>query len=152
MPHSESTTTAPAYPRTGLLRRLGALFYDTLVLLALWMLGTALTLLFTGGQAVPPGNPVYQTFLLILSFAYFGGFWHRGGQTVGMKAWRLRVRTRGGRGLTWTHALLRFFGAIGSWLVIGLGFSWSLFDREGLAWHDRFSDTELVVLPKPDQA
>ena len=54
----------------GLLRRLAALFYDSLLLLALWFIATALLLPFTGGEAVAPNNPLLPTYLLFISFFF----------------------------------------------------------------------------------
>jgi uncharacterized RDD family membrane protein YckC len=44
--------------------------------------------------------------------------------------------------------LLRFFAAILSWSAGGLGFLWILVDRDRMAWHDRLSKTEVVLLAK----
>ncbi|QKT04552.1 RDD family protein [Ectothiorhodospiraceae bacterium 2226] len=138
---------APTLPRAGLLRRFAAIFYDALLLIAVWMGAAALVLAFTGG-AVSPGNPLFQTYLLLVTFAFFAWFWMHGGQTLGMRAWRVRLRRRDGGPLTLYHVLLRFMVAIGSWLALGLGFLWALVDKEGLTWHDRYSETELVVEPR----
>ncbi len=82
-------------------------------------------------------------YLLIATFLFFGGIWTHGGQTIGMRAWRIRVVRRDGERLRWRDAAVRFLGAIVSWGALGLGFLWSLFDRDQLTWHDRWSDTEL---------
>lgn len=68
----------------------------------------------------------------------YGGFWVRGGQTLGLRSWRLRLD---GGPITWMHAFKHFAGAILSWPPLGLGFLWPIFDREKLAWHDRLSGT-----------
>jgi len=51
----------------GLFRRLAALFYDSLLLLAIWFVATALLLPFTEGEALPPNNPLLSTYLLFIS-------------------------------------------------------------------------------------
>jgi uncharacterized RDD family membrane protein YckC len=86
--------------------------------------------------------------LLLAAFLFFGWFWTRGGQTLGMRAWRLKVVDEQGRSLTWLLALRRFAAAAFSWTALGAGFWWAIFDREKRAWHDRLSGTHLVVLPK----
>ncbi len=78
---------------------------------------------------------------------FFAGFWTHGGQTLGMRAWRIRLVGRGGGRVSWGQATLRFFAAIVSWLALGLGFLWALVDRERHAWHDRCSGTRLIRLP-----
>lgn len=132
-------------PSVGLLRRLAAMVYDALLLLALFMVGTLAVLPLTHGKAIPPGNPIYTTYLLLIGFLFFGWFWTHGGQTVGMRAWRVRLVQANGEAVTWNKALLRFAAALLSWAVCGLGFLWALFDPEHLAWHDRLSGTRLIV-------
>lgn len=134
--------------RSSLFRRLAAAFYDSLLVLAVLMLATLLLLPLTGGQAINPGNHAYTLYLLAVGFAFFGGFWTHGGQTLGMRAWRLRVVSLDNRPLTWQQALYRYLAAILSWLPLGLGFWWQWLDREGLTLHDRLSGTQLIHLHK----
>jgi uncharacterized RDD family membrane protein YckC len=138
--------TSISYIRCGLFRRLAAAFYDSLLVLAVLILATLLLLPLTGGQAINPGNYVYTLYLFAMGFAFFGGFWTHGGQTLGMRAWRLRVVSLDNQPLTWKQALYRYLAAILSWLLLGLGFWWQWLDREGLALHDRLSGTQLIHL------
>jgi uncharacterized RDD family membrane protein YckC len=140
----------PPLPRAGLLRRLAALIYDSLLILALMMMGTAVLLAFTHGQAITPDTaiyPAYLAFLLGIIAFFYVGFWTHGGQTLGMKAWRLQVRTSAGGPLNVRLSLVRLVGAILSWLPLGLGILWMLID-DNRTWHDRLSGTEIVVLPR----
>jgi uncharacterized RDD family membrane protein YckC len=89
-----------------------------------------------------------QLYLLGICAAFFVWFWVHGGQTLGMRAWRLRLVSHAGGSVAPRRAILRFFGALLSLACLGLGFAWMLFDREGLAWHDRLSKTRLMVEPK----
>jgi uncharacterized RDD family membrane protein YckC len=137
----------------GFLRRLAALFYDSLLLLAVLMMVTALFLPLTGGEAITSANrPVlgvlYRIVLLGAVVLFYGTFWTRRGQTLGMQSWRLRVERDDGARLTWADALRRLGAAVLSILPCGLGFLWILFDREKRAWHDRLSHTRVVVVPK----
>jgi len=148
-----SARTSHVIVRAGLLRRLGAMLYDGLLLLAVLMVATALFLPLTGGEAIDPdGNPVlefvYRLLLLLLIVGFFGLFWTRRGQTLGMASWRLRVEREDGTLLGWGDALRRLGWAVISLLPLGLGFLWVLFDPERRAWHDRLSRTRVVVLPK----
>lgn len=136
-------------PSPGLLRRLGAIAYDSLVLAALLMIATALVLPFTGGEAVGAGNGLFQLYLAAVVLLFFGWFWTRSGQTIGMVAWRLRVVREDGSPLSWQDAVVRALAAVPSWLALGAGFWWSVFDRDGRTWHDRLSGTRLVLLPLP---
>jgi uncharacterized RDD family membrane protein YckC len=130
-------------------RRLMAMLYDSLLLVALWFL-SAIPLLYLPPEArqLPGMRLAIQFYFALVAFGFFGGFWVHGGQTLGMRAWRLQLVTERGRGIGWARALVRFLAAILSWLCLGLGFLWILADRQGLAWHDRLSKTRLVLLPR----
>lgn len=133
----------------GFLRRMGAVLYDALLLFAILMLVSYPYVWLTGGGK--PGflvRTAYQIYILAISFLFYGGFWVRGGQTLGLRSWRLRLVRLDGGPITWMHAFKRFVGAMLSWLCLGLGFLWAMYDRDKLAWHDRLSGTRLVRLPK----
>lgn len=136
--------------RAGFLRRFAAIVYDSLVLFAILCVATLIVLLFRGGQAIPPNEPLYLLYLIAVSFLYFGWFWTHGGQTLGMRAWRLRIKHQQGEIVTWKHALLRFLSAVLSWLPVGAGYVWMLVDRSGFAWHDRLSGTRVILTPKAE--
>lgn len=133
------------------LRRLGAIIYDTLLVLALLILATIPFIAARGGEFVEPqDNFGFQLTLLAVMYAFFVGFWTRKGRTLGMQSWGLQVEAVGGGRPSPGQATLRFFAAILSWAVVGLGFLWQLVDRDKLTWHDRLSNTRLVHYPKKD--
>lgn len=138
-------------PHCGLLRRLAAILYDTLLLLAVLFVASALWLIPTGGEAPKGDDPLRTIYLILVSFGFFAWFWSHGGQTLGMRAWRIRLRNRNPGQVSLWQLMLRFIIAIISWLAFGLGFLWSLIDKEKLTWHDRYSMTELVVIPKAEK-
>jgi uncharacterized RDD family membrane protein YckC len=146
---SDTGTGAPA----GLLRRLGALLYDTLLLLAIFMIATALFLPFTGGEALTArGHPwlefLYRAILLALLTLYYGIAWTRRGQTLGMASWRIRIEREDGARLDWTDTVRRIAAAAIALLPAGLGFLWVAVDPQRRAWHDRWSRTRVIVVPK----
>lgn len=137
----------------GLLRRLMAIIYDLLLLIALLFIATTIAMLLNQGKAFEPGQalyPFYIIYLLIISFVFFGWFWTHGGQTLGMKTWKMRLQQKNGQALTWPLALIRFITAIISWSAAGIGFFWSLFHPQRRSWHDIASKCVLVDL-RPDQ-
>lgn len=130
-------------------RRLAAILYDSIVLIALiFFAALPPTLLYGEGMTETIPTLLMRIYLLAIAFAFFGGFWTHGGQTIGMRAWRIRVVDMEGNCIGWRRALTRFAFAIVSWTAAGAGFWWSLFDRKGLAWHDRVSATRLVHMPR----
>ena len=136
----------------GLFRRLAALFYDSLLLLAIWFVATALLLPFTEGEALPPNNPLLSTYLLFISVFFYGWFWRHGGQTLGMRAWKLQLRSLRPGAISWWQVLLRILVAIPSAALFGAGYLWLLVDKRKLSWHDRYSETCVVQLQEnPDE-
>jgi uncharacterized RDD family membrane protein YckC len=133
-------------------KRLAASLYDLLPLIALLMLGTALLLPLTGGQGMPrsgAGHYAYQAYVFSLTAIYYIWSWHRGGQTIGMRAWRLRVQTESGTRPGFKTACLRFGASLVSVAAVGLGLLWALADPKRRMWHDRWTRTEVIVVPKP---
>ena len=141
-----ATGAAPA-ARPGLLRRLAALVYDALLLFAVLFAATVPVLLLTGGRAVGPNDPAFTAYLLGVSYAWFGWCWTRSGQTLGMRAWRMRVRTREGARLGWRRSLARFAVALVSIGAAGAGLLWVAVDRDRMSLHDRLSGTVLEMVP-----
>jgi len=144
----------PDFPRPALPRRLAALLYDTFLVLPLIMLNTALAMgahmLLTGGdeEAQVLNAHIVQALAVLSCTAFYCGFWLIKGQTLGMQAWRIRLRSFTGKSITWRQALLRCLGALVSLLPAGAGYWWCLFDRNKRYWHDYWSGTELELLPK----
>jgi uncharacterized RDD family membrane protein YckC len=134
----------PAYessPTPGFLRRLAAIIYDLLLLCAILFVATALLLPLNAGEAFTRQQFFYPIYLLIISFIFYGWFWTHGGQTLGLRAWRIKVLTLDQQPISWRQALLRFTTAIVSSLFFGLGFLWILFDKKQRSWHDYLSHT-----------
>ena len=129
-------------------RRLAAALYDVLLLLGIWMAADLVLVMVSGlaGFALTPA--LVRALLFFVSFGFFGWFWTHGGQTLGMRAWRLRLRRDDGQPMRWPTAMLRFAAAIPSWGLAGLGMLWCLVDRQRRSWHDLIAGSEVVVEPK----
>ena len=124
------------------------MFYDGLLLFSVLFFATAVVLPLNEGKAISTDNLVYPVYLLAISFVYFGWCWTHGGQTLGMRAWRVRALAWGGATVNWKQAWLRFAAALLSWLAFGVGFLWAIIDPNNHAWHDRLSNSELVLVIK----
>jgi len=148
------------YPAAGLGRRLAAIFYDALLCFAL-LLVTAfiyklVMMAFIGEARLKvlsesgslDGDPLLSAILFMVLFGFFAKFWTHSGQTLGMQVWGIRVQNADGSGISLMQALLRFMVSIASWLCLGLGFVWALFDKHKRSWHDLYSNSQLVRVPK----
>ena len=134
------------HPNASLIKRLLAIIYDSLLVMAVWMLVGYIFITFNDGEAVT--GPMFNSTVFLVTFLFFAFFWTRSGQTLGMLAWRLRVESDQGQPLNAKQALLRFMAAIFSALVFGLGYWWIMFDSNKLSWHDHWSNSRVVQLPK----
>ena len=139
----------PSHSPAGLWLRIAAAVYDLFPLIALWMFTAGLFLLGAHGNvdvAHPPALYRWslRAALLGVTAGYFVISWARGGQTIGMRAWRLRVVAADATALSWPRLLLRFAAALVSLTAAGAGFLWCLIDRDRRAWHDLFARTRVV--------
>lgn len=143
-----------------LIRRLAAISYDSLLCLALMMFTTGLYMLISYlviGEAnyralnesgATMKDPLLSSILFVTLFLFFGYFWTKTGQTLGMQVWHLRLRNSNDTNISWTQALLRFLMAGLSAAAFGLGYFWILVDRDKRSWQCLFSNSEIVRLPK----
>ncbi|CAH9056608.1 hypothetical protein PSECIP111951_01496 [Pseudoalteromonas holothuriae] len=153
------------FPNAGFFRRLASLIYDGLVVIAFAMLTTVVYLLIVQGlmsagvlqlgehqdvsafiQTSPILYSIRAALLVLVSTLFFAYFWTKSGQTIGMRAWRLKVQTQSGELLPWTTAILRSICAL-----CGLGNLLVLVDyKQKRALQDLLCKTEVVVLTKQE--
>jgi uncharacterized RDD family membrane protein YckC len=137
---STSGTNTPV----GLTRRLAVLLYDSLLLFGVLFAAGLAFELATGYRGQGPLRLWFQLYCLAIVAAYFIWFWARHGQTLAMRAWRIRLTTVSGAQPSGRQAALRFVLALAGWALLGLTLWWSLFDREGQYLHDRLGGTCLT--------
>jgi len=149
------------FPAAGLVRRLAAMFYDSLLCIALMMVVTLLyqqvllRLLYGSEQLQQLADagrldidPLLSTLLLFSLFGFFAKFWTHSGQTLGMQVWGIRIQNADGTAIDLWQALLRFLIALVSLLCLGMGYWWMLLDKQNRTWHDMYSESQAVQLPK----
>jgi uncharacterized RDD family membrane protein YckC len=132
------------------LRRLAAIFYDSLLLSSVFFCATFILISFIGDGAIESGNLLYDAFLILLAYLYFCWHWVKGGQTLGMRSWHVLVIDESDTALNWKQASLRYAASLLSLIIFGLGFVWALFDKKNKALHDHLSKTKLIVYKKTE--
>ncbi len=145
--------TETAFPAAGFGRRLGGIFYDSILLLCVLLVASVLATLvlkLTTGQGDYKALSAVPLFFFRLYFVLAGGgflawFWVHGGQTLGMRAWRIRVVDTSDQPIRWSQALARVFFIL---LTPGIGLLWAIVDRQRRALYDRLSKTRLVLVEK----
>lgn len=147
MPRETSAGVRPC----SLWRRLLVMLYDTVAVIAVLMLATTLAMLVGVRDAVALRDPLFTLYLVAAWYLYLGWCWHRGGMTLGMRAWRVHIETTGGNRPGWGRSLVRFAFSLLSAAAAGAGFMWSLLDPERRCWHDRISATRLLHTPRPQR-
>jgi uncharacterized RDD family membrane protein YckC len=124
--------------------RLLALTYDLLPVILMLFVMSALFLLLNGGRTIEH-SPLLQWLDFIASWALIGAYfvvsWKRGGQTMGMRPWRLRVVAADGRPARAGALWLRFGVAC---LTPVVGMAWALFQRDRRALYDLAAGTTFV--------
>ena len=133
------------YQSAGLFRRLAAILYDSLLIIAMWLITTLLLVAFINDGAALQG-PLFKFGLYFEACLFYSYFWRLRGQTLGMQVWKIKLVSPSLQTLSWQECFARLFFALVSVSMLGLGFIWMLFDPERLTWHDRASGTRVVLL------
>lgn len=176
----EAVIATPAPEPAGLMIRLFAIVYDGLLLVALWMIVSALLVPLGTSDSAAKAHELAVTseafrqfvmfpVLVLVTWLFYGYFWTRAGQTLGMQTWRLKVLRFDGENLRWTNAVTRCAAAClfpivcglisqvawhsipGFVISVSLGFLgnylWMLWSPYRLCWHDQVSGTRVWKLP-----
>lgn len=128
-----------------------SIIYDTIILMALIFIAAQWFPLIPDHLQQRIDVTVFkQTYIITICFLYFALSWRHGGQTIGMKSWRIKCVDENdiSQAISWKQSMIRFCVAIISWLVVGLGFIWLYLNSQNRTWHDMASSTQLIILPK----
>jgi uncharacterized RDD family membrane protein YckC len=152
------TTKSPSeFASASLIRRLASMLYDSLILIAIWMIVTAIYLfiyarLHAGAAPEPVNARILQLTLFPLLFvtttAFYAFFWRNGGQTLGMRAWRIYVVSDDANKLTLKQCAIRCAVALVSGACLGLGYLTMLINSNRQTWHEAASRTRTIYVPK----
>ena len=126
-------------------RRLICLVYESLLFCGVAFFAGLVFLALSGPAPTGWLRHTFQIYLFLVTGVYFTLSWRRGGQTLAMKTWKLRLVGTGGERVTWRQALLRFACA---WPCIGIGaigILYALIDRDRQFLHGRLAGTRIVI-------
>ena len=160
-------------PDASVLKRLYALIYDGLLLVAIDMVIVLLPAAFmitfanidthSGGYVAAVSGAI-----LLVHYLFYAWFWTHGGQTLGMRAWRLQlISTNDGSTINWAESFKRFLLGIPAWLLLVIalldllaleneintalilfGLLWWVMDNRAGLWRERLSHARVIQLPK----
>ncbi|MCK6392351.1 RDD family protein [Zoogloea sp.] len=132
----------------GLRRRLASMLYESLLLLGVLALTFMVPLLILGiGTDYTPGGGVLWIYIFAVLGMYFLWYWRRGGQTLAMQTWKLRIVNSDGKPVSLRQGWIRYALAWPSVLLFGVGLVWALIDKDRQFLHDRLAGTRIVLLP-----
>ena len=131
----------------GFLKRILALIYDSLLIAAI-IIVASLLLVFINGEYPKPGTllSVIQFLISILVGPFFYSyFWlTNDGQTTGMQAWKIKLVSSNESKLNMKQTYLRCLISVISFLFIGIGYFWILFNKNNLSWSDIATKTRVI--------
>ena len=122
-----------------MLRRIAAFFYDCLLLIAIFFVITGVAVPFNDGQAIQHWS--FKLFLIPIAFLFFDGFWRHGGQTLGMRAWRIKLEGMDSEKVSLKQTAQRY---VTGFLLFGICLLYMFANPSGLALHDKLSKTRIV--------
>jgi uncharacterized RDD family membrane protein YckC len=143
MEPAASLPPGPAVPGFG--RRLLSLVYEALLAFAVAFLAGIAFYVATEGSPAGKSRLLFQVALFLTLGVYFVACWSRGGRTLAMQTWKMRVVRRDGASISVGRAAWRYALAWISLLSLGAGFLWAYLDRDGQFLHDRLAGTRIVM-------
>jgi uncharacterized RDD family membrane protein YckC len=151
-PPLSTTCCSSAMDSARLPRILAAIIYDIIIVFAIIFLAAQwFPYIPESLQSTLPVRLFKQVYMLSIGFIYFAYSWRRGGQTIGMKSWRIKLTQEKDQSpvISLQQCAIRYCVAIISWLTVGLGFLWIVLSKQHKSWHDHASSTCLCMVPKP---
>jgi uncharacterized RDD family membrane protein YckC len=119
------------------------MLYEALVVLALSLFAGLMYHIIPG--LAGGSRRIFQLYLFLALGAYFIACWTRGGRTLPMQTWKIRVIDKNGHSVGFARALLRYVLAWPSFTLFGGGLLWAFVDRDRQFLHDRLAGTRIVL-------
>lgn len=127
----------------GLLKRLVIMFYDAILLITVLFFAAIIVSVPLNITLDHPLFPLFIIYIYSVGFLFLGWCWTHGGQTLGLKTWKIKLISDSGNEVNWKEALIRYLASLLCWLSCGIGFLWCYTNKERLAWNDLLSKTRL---------
>jgi len=124
-----------AYPSASLWRRLAAMVYDGLLMFAVLIVIGATMLPFTKGLGMNPGNPLFTIYVFGAIYLFLGWFWTHGGQTLGMRAWKIRLLQANDTAVSWRLGLFYYLVSLPSWGLVFIATFYHVLEDRLHAFH-----------------
>ncbi|MGA1761720.1 MAG: RDD family protein [Gammaproteobacteria bacterium] len=125
-------------------RRLIAGIYDFFLMLGVWFVIGSLFLILNSREILHPYFGLLITFLS--AWLFFGYFWARSGQTLGMSVWKIKLVPLDGDRITKTASFIRLLANCLTLLSLGSLLLYSFIDKDGLTIADRASKTKIIKI------
>lgn len=131
-------------------RHVAAFIYDLFPIIGLWLITSVVVVLLRGGNEVPPGTLWFQLLLGAECVFYFVFSWKKGGQTLGMRAWKIGIDNY--QTMSWWQTMARFFVGLLSTLLLGAGLWYKKLNKKRLSWMDMVSGHHTINVIKTQQS
>ncbi len=106
------------FTSANILRRFAAMAYDGLLLFAVLIIASFISLAFTGGKGSAQFNPLLSFYFITVIYLFFAWFWTHGGQTLGMRAWKIKLVRQDNTLLSWYDAAIRYAVSLPAWVFL----------------------------------
>jgi len=130
-------------PKTHVFKLFAAFVYDIFPVIGILIVTSGVVLVLRAGDDVKAHTWWFQALILCEIACYYIYFWKVGGQTIGMKAWKIHIKpnNKNATHLSWSQACMRFIAGVFSCALFGLGLFWKLFSKKHKSWMDLASDS-----------
>ncbi len=126
-------------------RRLTSLIYEALILTAVLLAAALPPVMLMRHWENATARPALQAWIIVFCGAFYVWQWASKGQTLPMKTWKMRLVMADGSPVSYPCAIRRYFAALASIALLGLGYVWALVDRDRQFLHDRLAGTRIVL-------
>ena len=135
--------------KTPLWKHFASFLYDIFPLIGLFIVTSLIVAIIRKGDIVAQHTLWFDVLIFSEMILYYVYSWKLGGQTLGMRAWKIKIIPSDERlNLTWLQALIRFIIGVASTLLLGMGLFWKLVSKNNQSWMDLASRSKTINVEK----